>query len=142
MKAALYYDEIIEFIQKKYRVRIDISTIDERTIEAGYKPARLLPKVTIKLQLKTISREHVSFLYDSNDSNYLIDNLENITSLLVCKIVRFLDALPNGVKIDSENKIIDIYPLQIKEFQKVWEFTSLSKIKFSNDSVDIVLTML
>lgn len=90
MKAALYYDEIIEFIQKKYRVRIDISTIDERTIEAGYKPARLLPKVTIKLQLKTISREHVSFLYGSNDSNYLIDNLENITSLLVCKIVRFI----------------------------------------------------
>lgn len=132
MNAVITYNEISSFVEKQYKIRPVLNTIDSQTVEVRYKPGALLPSIGVKLRIDDVVDDIVHLSYDCGAA----------TSLMIAGIVAYLEQkLPNGIEVNTTDKRIVVSPQKFKELEKVLEHVALNTIRFEDDSVNLALMM-
>lgn len=132
MNANIKFNEITRFVEKTYNLKIGIVTIDKKTIEIGYKPKLFLPQILVKLHIVGINKECIELSYDANMG------LSAVTSI----ILPFLqEKIPTGVKIDTNNNIVKVFPQQIEKADKILKHFSTADIVFNSDEAIATLEL-
>ena len=55
MNAVITYEEISDFIEKEFKIRLKFTTVDEKTFEVSYKPVVFMPAIVVKFHIEAIS---------------------------------------------------------------------------------------
>lgn len=132
MNAVITYNEISSFVEKQYKIRPVLNTIDSQTVEVSYKPGALLPSIGVKLRIDDVVDDTVHLSYDCGAA----------ASLMIAGIVAYLEQkLPNGIEVNTTDKRIVVSPQKFKELEKVLEHVALNTIRFEDDSVNLALMM-
>ncbi len=132
MNAVITYNEISSFVEKQYKIRPVLNTIDSQTVEVSYKPGALLPSIGVKLRIDDVVDDIVHLSYDCGAA----------TLLMIAGIVAYLEQkLPNGIEVNTTDKRIVVSPQKFKELEKVLEHVALNTIRFEDDSVNLALMM-
>ena len=132
MNATITFDEISNIILKKIHVRPTLKQIDDKTIEIRYKPAMFIPEITITVHIASMRSDVICLMYSCHEA----------AALLIGGIVGFVKSnIPDGIEVNTADKRINLYPLQIKKLEKVFEYISLSDISFTVDAVNISFTL-
>lgn len=133
MNALITYKEISDFIEKQYKIRPMLNTLDTQTVEVSYKPSALLPAIVIKLRIDEVSDDVVHLSYDCGKG----------ASFVITGAVAYLDQkIPKGIEVNTTDKCITVYPRQIKELEKALEYVALNKVRFEDNSINIALMMI
>ena len=129
MNAIITYKEISDFIEREYKIRLDFTALDAKTIEISYK-AGFLPSIGIKFHIGAVRKDIVCISYDCS------------FSMIISGIISHLEAkIPNGINVDTDKKRIDIYTQRLEQLEKVLKYVELSDITFGGDSVNLKLAM-
>ena len=132
MNAVITYNEISNFVEKQYKIRPVLNTIDSQTVEVSYKPGAFLPSIGVKLRIDDVVDDIVHLSYDCGAA----------ASLMIAGIVAYLEQkLPNGIEVNTTDKRIVVSPQKFKELEKVLEHVALNTIRFEDDSVNLALMM-
>ena len=132
MYASIQYNEITNFVEKKYKLKIGLKSIDQKELEISYKPAAFLPQISITLHIENISNDCIGLTYKSNSALELIIN----------GIVSFVtENVPTGVEIDTTGKRVKVYPHKFEKLEKALEFVELKDVVFENDEIKAVLSL-
>ena len=64
-------------------------------------------------------------------------------SLMITGVVTYLEEkIPSGIKVNTTDKRVNIYPQRFKQIEKALEYMALSNITFEENSANIELTIL
>ena len=108
MKAIITYNEILDFVENKFRVRPTLSRIDSRNLEVSYRPMAFMPAITIRLCVESVSQDEVVLSYMCN----------SVVEMMVGEIVTyFKQMIPNGVDVNTTTRKVNIYPKRIEQLQ-------------------------
>ena len=77
MQVKLDFQELVDFIENKYKIKIDLVSVDEKTLAVGYKPMNL-PKVKATLRVEEINNGFIARL--GYVSSYVVNNSSNVSS--------------------------------------------------------------
>ena len=133
MKATIAYNEISDFVERKYKVCPLFEAVDGRSVEVSYKPNRILPAIKVKLHVEGVRRDIVCLSYDCGMA----------ISYIIAGVLTYLkEALPDAIEVNTDEKRVNIYLQRFKEFEKVWKIVALSDIKFDADAASVVLELL
>ena len=131
MKAIITYNEILDFVENKFRVRPTLSRIDSRNLEVSYKPMPL-PAITIRLCIESVSQDKVELSYMCNPA---------VEMMVGGVVTYFKQMIPDGVDVNTTTRQVNIYPKRIEQLQEVLNYVALSDIVFEEDSVNVVVFM-
>lgn len=138
MNASIQYNEIINFVEKNYKQKINLRSINEKSLEIGYKPVakwdllNFIPEVSAKLQVVSINNKCVELGYETNKGLEFIIN----------GIVSFVkENIPTGVEIDTTARRVKVYPHKFEKLEKALEFVELKDVVFENDDIKAVLSL-
>ena len=132
MNAIITYNEISNLILKKFSARPTLKQVDNKTVEIRYKPAKFIPEIAITVHIASMRSDVICLTYSCHEA----------TALLIGGIVGFVKSnIPDGIEVNTADKRINIYPLQIKKLEKVFEYISLTDISFTDDAAQIAFTL-
>lgn len=133
MDIIVSYKEISNFIEKKFKICPKFTTVDEKTLEASYKPGMFIPTVSVKLHIDAMRKDIVCMSYDCGKP----------ASLMIAGIVAYLEEkIPSGIEVNTADKRINVYPLRFERLENVCEHVSLANIAFQENSIKMELTIL
>lgn len=133
MNAVISYKEISDFVERQYKIRPMLNTIDSQTLEVSYKPNVLIPAIVIKLRVDEVSDDVVHLSYDCGKG----------ASFVITGAAAYLEQkIPKGIEVNTTDKCITVYPQQIKEFEKALEYVALNKVRFEDNSINLALMIL
>lgn len=133
MDIIVFYNEISNFIGKKFKICPRLTTVDEKTFEVSYKPGMFMPTVSVKFHIDAMRKDIVSMSYDCGKP----------ASLMIAGIVAYLEEkIPSGIEVNTADKRINVYPLRFERLENVCEHVSLTNIAFQENSIIIELTVL
>ncbi len=132
MNAVITFNEISDFIEKRFSIRPEFTAIDRDTFEVSYKPSLFMPVVVVKFHVVAVGKDAVCISYDCGMA----------ASIVIAGAVAYLqEKIPSGVEVDTSAKRMIIYPQRFKQIEKALEYVSLSDIAFEDDSVNVALSM-
>ena len=132
MNASIQYNEITNFVEKKYKLKIGLKSIDQKELEISYKPAAFLPQISITLHIENISNDCICLTYKSNSALEFVIN----------GIVSFVtENVPTGVEIDTTARRVKVYPHKFEKLEKALELVELKDVVFENDEIKAVLSL-
>ena len=130
MNASIRFNEITELVERKYGRKINISQIDNKSIEISYKIAII--KVSITLRIASIDKDCIQLTYDGSTG----------ISAIISGVVALLGRnIPEGVEVNTSNNTIKILPQKIEQLQKALEFVTLNDVVFDNDQITANLAL-
>lgn len=133
MNCVITYEEISDFIEQKFKIRLTFSSINRNTLKVSYKPVAIMPSIDIKFVINEISDDSVSISYDCGAA----------AALMIAGVVTYLNEnIPNGVDVNTTNRKVKIYPQQIEQVEKALEYVALSDITFDENSINIALLLI
>ena len=133
MNCVITYEEISDFIEKKFKIRPMFSSINRNILNVSYKPMAFMPSIDVKFVIDEISDDSISISYDCGAA----------AALMIAGVVTYLkENIPNGVDVNTTDRKVKIYPQQIEQVEKVLEYVALSDIVFDDDSINIVLHLI
>lgn len=132
MKAIITYNEILDFVENKFRVRPTLSRIDSRILEVSYKPMPLMPAITIRLCVESVSQDEVVLSYMCNPA---------VEMMVGGVATYFKQMIPDGVDVNTTTRQVNIYPKRIEQLREALNYVALSDIVFKEDSVNVVVFM-
>ncbi|MBR5237701.1 MAG: hypothetical protein IKV26_03210 [Paludibacteraceae bacterium] len=130
MKAIITYNEILDFVENKFRVRPTLSRIDLRNLEVSYRPMALMPAITIRLCVESVSQDEVVLSYMCNPA---------VEMMVGGVVTYFKQMIPDGVDVNTTTRKVNIYPQRIEQLNKALNYVVLSDIVFEEDSVNVVV---
>lgn len=127
MITTITFQEITDFVSRKYKQEIVLEKKDDSSITASYIINKFLPSVKIiTLNVESVSKESVKLKYESK------------LAPVINATIEFVKAnIPDGVEIDSCNNRITVHLQQIKELKKALEFIYLRDIAIKSDRLVI-----
>lgn len=130
MNILISYKEIIDQVAKKFIVIPVLQTIDEKTVEVSYKPARFIPNISVRFHIEATRNDLICMTYDCAPA----------TAVIVSGLVaRFENKIPSQFEINIAEKRVNIYPQRFEKLEKVLEYVSLSDLIFEQDAVNVKL---
>lgn len=133
MNAVISYKEISDFVERQYKIRPTLNTVDSQTLEVSYKPNVLIPAIVIKLRVDEVSDDVVHLSYDCGKG----------VSFVITGAAAYLEQkIPKGIEVNTTDKCIAVYPQQIKELEKALEYVALNKVRFEDNSINLALMIL
>jgi hypothetical protein len=133
MNAVITYNEISNFISKKFMICPVFTTVDDRTLEVSYSPFAFMPAINVKFRIEEIRNDFMCISYECGIP----------ASLMISGVVAYLrKKIPSGIDVYTADKYINIYPQQFTNFDKILKYISLSTIAFDVNSIKIALTIL
>lgn len=133
MNCVITYEEISDFIEQKFKIRLTFSSIDGNTLKVSYKPVAIMPSIDIKLVINEINDDSISISYDCGVAAVLV---------IAGVVAYFRENIPNGVDVNTTDRKVKIYPQQIEQVEKALEYVALSDIVFDDDSINIALHLI
>ena len=130
MKAIITYNEILDFVENKFRVRPTLSRIDSRILEVSYKPMPLMPAITIRLCVESVSQDKVEFSYICNPA---------VEMMVGGVVTYFRQMIPDGVDVNITTRQVNIYPQRIEQLNEILNYVALSDIVFEEESVNVTV---
>ena len=130
MIASVGFKEIIDFVKGKFGANINISKASDRALNIGYK-LPIISEIVVKISIQEVSNDRISLSYECNTGLSLI--LSGVVSLLNKEI-------PNAVRVDTEQRSVQILPKRIKGLDKALEYLKLSDINFDDDAIRVIVT--
>ena len=99
MNASIQYNEITSFIERNYKLKIGLKSIEQKELEVSYKLSSFIPQISITLHIENISNDCIGLTYKSNSALELIIN----------GIVSFVtENVPTGVEIDTTARRVKV----------------------------------
>ena len=130
MIASVGFKEIIDFVKGKFGANINISKASDRALNIGYK-LPIISEIVVKISIQEVSNDRISLSYECNTGLSLI--LSGVVSLLNKEI-------PNAVRVDTEQRNVQILPKRIKGLDKALEYLKLSDIIIDDDAIRVIVT--
>ncbi len=132
MNAIIAYKEILDFIEREFKIRPTFSVVDEKTVEVSYKLSTFLPEIAVKFHVEAMRKDVICMSYDCGTA----------ASLMIAGAVAYLEEkIPNGIEVNTTDKRVNIYPQRFKQLEKVLEYVALSNIAFEENAVNVTLSM-
>lgn len=100
MIALFEYKEISDILKQKYGVEIGLEEVDVKTIKISYKPALLIPRINVVLNIEEINEERISIHYDSTAINFLLPIFENFITKKIPEFIK-IDRRANRLFLPS-----------------------------------------
>ena len=133
MDIIVSYNEILNFIRKKFKICPKLTTVDEKTLEVSYKPGMFMPTVSVKSYIEAMRKDIICMSYDCGKP----------VSLMIAGVVANLEEkIPSGIEVNTADKRTNVYPLRFEQLENVCEHVSLTNIVFQENSIKIELTVL
>ena len=129
MIASVGFKEIIDFVKGKFGANINISKASDRALNIGYK-LPIISEIVVKISIQEVSNDRISLSYECNTGLSLI--LSGVVSLLNKEI-------PNAVRVDTEQRSVQILPKRIKGLDKALEYLKLSDIIIDDDAIRVIV---
>ncbi len=131
MKAIIRYDEIQNIIRELYSKVVTLKTIDNKTVEIGYKPHRFI-SMSLSVHIDTIESDAIHLSYDCSSA----------MSMIISGTVAIVEQrIPEGIVVDASKKQICVYPQQIDKIRKALDYLSLADISFTEDAMEACLSV-
>lgn len=130
MIASVGFKEIIDFVKGKFGANVNISKASDRALNIGYK-LPIIPEIVVKISIQEVGNDRISLSYECNTGLSLI--LSGVVSLLNKEI-------PDAVRVDTEQRSIQILPKRIKGLDKALEYLKLSDIIIDDDAIRVIVT--
>lgn len=131
MNASISYTELSDFIEKKFKIRPEFASVDNKTLNINYKPSLFLPAIGIRLHIESMTKEVICLSYDcSHAASFMIAGA----------IIYLKELIPSGVEVKVEDKRICIYPQQLKQIEKVLKYVVLTDITFEGNMINVALS--
>ena len=130
MRAKVFYEEVTTYVKSHYKVAPLLKRIDDKTIEATYKPAKFLPAINIQIKVEDVKDDVLCIAYESGPAASLI--IEKAVDKVGGKI-------PNGIEISTQDRRITLYFSQIEKTKKVMEHIRLENVYVNEDSLEVVI---
>lgn len=130
MIASVGFKEIIDFVKGKFGANVNISKASDRALNIGYK-LPIIPEIVLKLSIQEVGNDRISLSYECNTGLSLI--LSGVVSLLNKEI-------PDAVRVDTEQRSVQILPKRIKGLDKALEYLKLSDIIVDDDAIRVIVT--
>lgn len=130
MIASVGFKEIIDFVKGKFSANINISKASDRALNIGYK-LPIIPEIVVKISIQEVGNDRISLSYECNTGLSLI--LSGVVSLLNKEI-------PDAVRVDTEQRNVQILPKRIKGLDKALEYLKLSDIIIDDDAIRVIVT--
>lgn len=130
MIASAGFKEIIDFVKGKFGANVNISKASDRALNIGYK-LPIIPEIVVKISIQEVGNDRISLSYECNTGLSLI--LSGVVSLLNKEI-------PDAVRVDTEQRNIQILPKRIKGLDKALEYLKLSDIIIDDDAIRVIVT--
>lgn len=130
MIASVGFKEIIDFVKGKFGANVNISKASDRALNIGYKPS-IFPEIVVKISIQEVGNDRISLSYECNTGLSLI--LSGVVSLLNKEI-------PDAVRVDTEQRSVQILPKRIKGLDKALEYLKLSDIIIDDDAIRVIVT--
>ncbi len=128
MNASITYDEIAEFIERKFMIRPKLAVVSEKILDVSYRPGLFLPAISVKFHIEGIYKDFICLSYDCGTA----------ASLMITGVVAYLEEkIPNGVEVNTIEKRVNIYLNRFKQIEKAFEYVALNDISFDNNSAYI-----
>ena len=133
MKAKVSYEEVTTYVKEHYKVNPELKRIDDKTIEASYKPAKFLPAISIQIKVEDVKDDVLCIAYESSTA----------ASLIIEKAIEKVgDRIPcGGIEVSTKDKRITLYLSQIEKTKKVMEHIRLENVYVNEDSLEIVISL-
>lgn len=133
MTASITYSEVQGLISKTFKIRPDMSMINERTICVAYKPGFLIPTVKVDICVEAIQNESILLSYHCQSALALM--VKGVISLLREKIPAQM------IDIDTDKRSIVVHLNEIEQIRSVLSYMSLENIYIDNCNVYIDLQL-
>ena len=130
MIASVGFKEIIDFVKGKFGANVNISKASDRALNIGYK-LPIIPEIVVKISIQEVGNDRISLSYECNTGLSLI--LSGVVSLLNKEI-------PDAVRVDTEQRSVQILPKRIKGLDKALEYLKLSDINIDDDVIRVIVT--
>lgn len=133
MNIVVTYDEISDYIKKKFNLSINFTFIETKKVAISYKPMALIPSIELELNIIEVSNDKVSISY----------NCGGATSFVISGAVSFLqNKIPNGIEVDTQTQLVSIRPRHIEQLKDALEYIVLSDINFEKDFLKVCVSIL
>lgn len=133
MNAVITYNEISNFISKKFMICPVFTTVDDRTLEVSYSPFAFMPAINVKFRIEEIRNDFMCISYECGIP----------ASLMISGVVSYFEKIiPSAIEVDTTDNCINIYIQRFAQFEKVLKYVSLSNITFDVNSIKVALTIL
>ena len=129
MIASVGFKEIIDFVKCKFGANVNISKASDRALNIGYK-LPIISEIVVKISIQEVSNDRISLSYECNTGLSLI--LSGVVSLLNKEI-------PDAVRVDTEQRNVQILPKRIKGLDKALEYLKLSDIIIDDDAIRVIV---
>ena len=130
MKINLSYEEVTTYVKSHYKVAPLLKRIDDKTIEATYKPAKFLPAINIQIKVEDVKDDVLCIAYESSTAALLI---------IEKAIDKVGDKIPNGIEISTQDRRITLYLGQIEKTKKIMEHIRFENVYVNEDSLEVVI---
>lgn len=132
MNIKVSFNEIAGFVETHYKQKITLAAVDAKSLEVCYKPLKFIPQVSVTIGVVSVCKDCIQLSYDGSFGvPLIIDGAVKV----------FQGAIPAGVEVDTDSRMIKLYPQQVTQLQKALEYVSLSDIALTNDGVEIVMAL-
>lgn len=128
MNITLSFDELSDYLAKKYKVRPDFSFVNEKTIDIAYKPNRFIPAAHLQLRMESVSNEDITLSYECSAP---------MTLLIAGAIGHLENKIPAGISVNTDKKTIHIQPLKIEPLKKPLSYIDLKGSVIKKDSAEV-----
>ena len=130
MKINLSYEEVATYVKSHYKVAPLLKRIDDKTIEAAYKPAKFLPTISIQIKVEDVKDDVLCIAYESGPA----------ASLIIEKAIDKVGGeIPIGIEISTQDRRITLYFSQIDKTKKVMEHIRLVNAYVNEDSLELAI---
>lgn len=133
MNVLIYFLEVSEYVERKYRVKPAIAMLDDRTIQISYNLGRFLPTIKVNLHVNVVAEESILLTYQCS----------TVVSKLIEGIIHFIqEKIPKEqVEISTDTQSIFVHLRAIKKLENMLEYVSLSDISFDVEKIKISITI-
>ena len=133
MNLTITYNELSDLINDMTGIRTRFTTVDEKRFEVSYKPGVFMLTISVKFHIEAMRKDIVCLSYECGTP----------ASLMITGVVTYLEEkIPSGIKVNTTDKRVNIYPQRFKQIEKALEYMALSNITFEENSANIELTIL
>lgn len=131
MNININFSEITGFVEKNYKQKITLAAVDGKSLEISYKLLKFT-QVSVRIAVVSVCRDCIKLSYDGSTG---------VPLLIDGAVKMFQGAIPAGVEIDTTNRTIKLYPLQVEQLQKALKYVSLDDVAFTDSAVEIRLLL-
>lgn len=107
-------------------MKMKFSSVSQGCFSLTYDPGVFLPNVTLRLSKHVLNTDYVVLKYES-DSSFMLS------------AAQFFSALPDAVKLDTDNKKITIYPSQFDALKNSGKKLYFSSFDILPDALDLTV---